>query len=286
MAGTYRALLIGNSVYPADEHNLQPLKGPPKDISALNRALIDDDTGLFADTEVTLLPEASSVRALRALSRFFGGAQRDDVVLLYFSGHGKLDQLGRLYLCMQDTDTGDLLATSISSVRINEFADASRARNVVIVLRLLPRRSVPRRRPGQSGVRAGPVRVDQLPRHPARQRRDGGERHQPLHPGPGRRDAGGRPGPRRRRVRQLLRRVRLRGPAAAPGGPADPAAPRGRRRRSRRRGGRRLGSPPLPLRPEDAARPPVPGRRPPSWARSGRGNVRRESWAWSPSLSA
>ena len=27
MAGKYRALLIGNSTYPADEHNLQPLKG-------------------------------------------------------------------------------------------------------------------------------------------------------------------------------------------------------------------------------------------------------------------
>lgn len=41
MAGRYRALLIGNSTYPADEHNLQALKGPVKDIAALNRALAD-----------------------------------------------------------------------------------------------------------------------------------------------------------------------------------------------------------------------------------------------------
>ena len=38
MAGRYRALLIGNSTYPADEHNLQALKGPVKDIAVLNRA--------------------------------------------------------------------------------------------------------------------------------------------------------------------------------------------------------------------------------------------------------
>ncbi len=134
MAGRYRALLIGNSTYPADEHNLQTLKGPVKDIAVLNRALVDRDTGLFADTDVALLPEASSTRAVRALGAFFAGADRDDVLLLYFSGHGKLDQLGRLHLCMQDTESTDLLSTAVSSVRINEFADASRARNVVIVL--------------------------------------------------------------------------------------------------------------------------------------------------------
>ncbi len=134
MAGRYRALLIGNSTYPADEHNLQPLKGPVKDIAVLNRALIDPGTGLFADVDVTLLPEATSARAIRALGRFFGAAARDDVLLVYFSGHGKLDQAGRLHLCMQDTESADLLSTAVSSARIKEFADASRARNVIIVL--------------------------------------------------------------------------------------------------------------------------------------------------------
>ena len=134
MAGRYRALLIGNSTYPADEHNLQTLKGPVKDIAALNRALIDRGTGLFADVDVTLLLEATSNRAIRALGRFFGAAARDDVLLVYFSGHGKLDQSGRLHLCMQDTESTDLLSTAVSSARINEFADASHARNVVIVL--------------------------------------------------------------------------------------------------------------------------------------------------------
>jgi Caspase domain len=134
MVGRYRALLIGNSTYPADEHNLQTLKGPVKDIAALNRALVDPDTGLFADVDVTLLPEATSSRAVRALGKFFAAADRDDVLLMYYSGHGKLDQLGRLHLCMQDTETTDLLSTAVSSVRISEFADASRAHSVVIIL--------------------------------------------------------------------------------------------------------------------------------------------------------
>jgi hypothetical protein len=134
MGGRYRALLIGNSTYPADAHNLQTLKGPVKDIAVLNRALVDAQTGFFADVDVTLLPETTSTRAIRAMSKFFGEADRDDVLLVYFSGHGKLDQRGRLHLCMQDTETTDLLSTAVSSVRINEFAEASRARNVVIIL--------------------------------------------------------------------------------------------------------------------------------------------------------
>jgi Caspase domain len=134
VASRYRALLIGNSTYPADEHNLQTLKGPVKDIATLNRGLIEPGAGLFDDTDVTLLAEATSSRAIRALGKFFGIATRDDVLLIYYSGHGKLDQTGRLHLCMQDTDSTDLLSTAVSSARINEFADASRARNVVIVL--------------------------------------------------------------------------------------------------------------------------------------------------------
>src|SRR6266496_1266536 len=35
---------------------------------------------------------------------------------------------------MQDTESTDLLSTAVSSARIKEFAEASRARNVVIVL--------------------------------------------------------------------------------------------------------------------------------------------------------
>ena len=74
MAGTYRALLIGNSTYPADEHNLQTLKGPVKDIAVLNRALVDRDTGLFAAVDVTLLPEVTSARAIRLSSAFAASA--------------------------------------------------------------------------------------------------------------------------------------------------------------------------------------------------------------------
>ena len=107
MAGRYRALLIGIATYPLDEHNLAPLKGPHNDTAAVRRALTDNDTGLFDDIDVATLADVDSPDALRGMSRFYAVADRHDVLLLYYSGHGKLDLSGRLHLCMHDTDTSD-----------------------------------------------------------------------------------------------------------------------------------------------------------------------------------
>ena len=74
MASRYRALLIGNSTYPADEHNLPPLKGPARDITALRDAMADPATGLFAAVDITLLPDAAAMHAVRGLGAFFGAA--------------------------------------------------------------------------------------------------------------------------------------------------------------------------------------------------------------------
>jgi hypothetical protein len=39
--GVYRALLIGNSTFPEDPHNLFDLNGPVNDIALLREALVD-----------------------------------------------------------------------------------------------------------------------------------------------------------------------------------------------------------------------------------------------------
>ena len=166
---------IGNSTYPADEHNLQTLKGRSR-------------TSPCSTARSSTRPRAVRRRGRDIAARgdlrpghpgpgpVLRSAARDDVLLVYFSGHGKLDQGSRLHLCMQDTESTDLLSTAVSSVRINEFADASHARNVVIVLDCCHAGAF---RGGELGdAVAGPGRYvpDQLPGNPAGQRRDGGQR--------------------------------------------------------------------------------------------------------------
>jgi beta-lactam-binding protein with PASTA domain len=130
---TYRALLIGNSEFEADA-GLNPLNAPTKDVARLHRALVDSATGLFADDNVRLVIERSSHDLLDELDTFFSAAHRDDLLLLYYSGHGLLDERNQLFLCGRNTRSDKLLRTAVSNVRINEFVEQSVARCTVIIL--------------------------------------------------------------------------------------------------------------------------------------------------------
>lgn len=68
----HRALLIANSTFPADAHNLPDLIGPRTDAEHLGRALVHREAGLFPHDQVKIISErrASDVLAeIRGLLR-------------------------------------------------------------------------------------------------------------------------------------------------------------------------------------------------------------------------
>ncbi|MDQ6796623.1 MAG: caspase family protein [Actinomycetota bacterium] len=132
--GTYKALLVGNSTFPNDAHNLQSLEGPVNDISVLRDALTDPEVGLFEPTAVRMLPERTMSEILIELETFFGSATRDDCLLLYYSGHGLLTDENRLLLCARDTRTDLVKSTSVSATAINDMIESSPAQTTIIVL--------------------------------------------------------------------------------------------------------------------------------------------------------
>jgi sugar lactone lactonase YvrE len=132
--GRYRALLVGNSTYPLDSQNLQPLEGPVNDIALMRDALTDPEAGLFAPEDVRLLPERTMSELLIELETFFGTATRDDQLLLYYSGHGRLSETNQLFLCARDTRTDLIRATGLSSTSINMMIEGSPAQTTMIVL--------------------------------------------------------------------------------------------------------------------------------------------------------
>ncbi|MGH8905543.1 MAG: caspase, EACC1-associated type, partial [Egibacteraceae bacterium] len=129
----YKALLIGNSRFPLDG-NLRALEGPVNDVVELRNALTHPDVGLFQRGAVRVLPERTAQDILVELQRFFDAASRDDVLLLYYSGHGLLDTRNQLFLCAGDTRTDLLRATAVSNRQVNEMIDDSAARTTIIVL--------------------------------------------------------------------------------------------------------------------------------------------------------
>ncbi|MBE0669638.1 MAG: caspase family protein [Anaerolineales bacterium] len=124
------ALIIGNNKY--DDPKLSQLKTPAADSQALAKVLADKDIGTF--DEVTPLINKNETEIRRAISSFLNNKKPDDLVLIYFSGHGILDDRGRLFLSLKDTQTNLLKATSIPSTFISDEMDSCRSRRQILIL--------------------------------------------------------------------------------------------------------------------------------------------------------
>ena len=124
------ALVIGNSIY--RDPALSGLTSPGADVGALADILLSPEIGGFDD--VKLLVNTSSATLRRSISSFFSQKTREDLLLLYFSGHGVLDDQGRLYLAAKDTEKDLLGGTAIPAAFITDEMNRSRSNRQVLIL--------------------------------------------------------------------------------------------------------------------------------------------------------
>ncbi|OJF14185.1 caspase family protein [Couchioplanes caeruleus] len=130
----YRALLIGNWQFP-EEPALQDLNGPCNDVEALARLFSHPVIGLIAPEDVTTLCQQTSFEINSALEDFFTSATRNEVLIVYYSGHGvTTDGDGSLLLCARDTRLDRKLATTVRASLINDLIQGSAVPIVIIVL--------------------------------------------------------------------------------------------------------------------------------------------------------
>jgi hypothetical protein len=123
-------LVIGNSAY--RDSTLSRLATPDVDVGDLADVLLDAEIGGFDDVKV--LVNASSNIVRRAISNFFASKDREDLLLLYFSGHGVLDMHGRLFLAVKDTERPLLRATAIPAAFITDEMNNSRSQRQLLIL--------------------------------------------------------------------------------------------------------------------------------------------------------
>jgi branched-chain amino acid transport system substrate-binding protein len=130
---TKYALLIGVSEYPK---GLNSLPSVTSDIQKIEQTLENPEIGNFTEVNQLLNPNAQSMR--ESIEEFFKNRQRNDLLLLYFSGHGITDEEGKLYLTTRETrkDARGALtkATAVEARFLQECMNEGYSRRQVLIL--------------------------------------------------------------------------------------------------------------------------------------------------------
>jgi hypothetical protein len=129
VASRRRALVV--ATYEYADGGLRRLAAPEHDAESFAEVLKDE---AIAGFDVTMLVNQPHHVVGEAIADFYGAAGRDDLTLLYFTGHGLKDDEGRLYLAMTNTRREALMFTAISGAQLNDAMDASRSRRKVLIL--------------------------------------------------------------------------------------------------------------------------------------------------------
>jgi uncharacterized caspase-like protein len=129
MTGKY-ALIIGNTEY--SDSGLAQLTAPGRDAEDFARVLKDQAICGFDDVKLVMNQPEHVVRGM--IDEFFDQKKTDDLLVLYFSGHGVRDELGALYLAVQNTIRTRLRSTAVKSDYIRDAMDQSRSKRQVLIL--------------------------------------------------------------------------------------------------------------------------------------------------------
>ncbi|MFM9448009.1 caspase, EACC1-associated type [Streptomyces acidiscabies] len=147
--GRRLALLV--ATYDHQDATLRQLTSPAHDTEALAAVLRDPDIAGF---EVTTLVNEPYHRVGSAISELYRGRRRDDLTLLYFTGHGLKDDHGRLYLATTDTRHDSLLFTALSAEQIAQAMEGCVSRRMVLILDCCYSGAFPARTKGDTEVHA------------------------------------------------------------------------------------------------------------------------------------
>ncbi|NEP19376.1 MAG: CHAT domain-containing protein, partial [Leptolyngbya sp. SIO4C1] len=126
------ALLIGVSDY---LEGLSALPAATQDVAALQRILADPVLGAFDNVKTLLNPTRDEMA--QRIELWLAELQKDDLALLFFSGHGVKDERRDLYFAAGNTQKNrDRLvrSTAVAARTIHEFLCDSRPKQQVVIL--------------------------------------------------------------------------------------------------------------------------------------------------------
>ena len=126
------ALLIANADY--QHPNIRTLVKTHADVEGMRQVLSDPKICAFPDKNITLLKDRPSYDVRFEIEKFFKHKRPDDLLLLYFAGHGMRDSDGHLCLTFSNTDPEYSESTGIEARVISRHMDRSRSKRQVVML--------------------------------------------------------------------------------------------------------------------------------------------------------
>ena len=127
------ALLVGVSEY---QSGFNPLPKASRDVEEMQRVLQNSEIEGFDEIKPLIDPDPQTLRV--EIETLFSRRSKDDLILLFFSGHGIKDDLGNLYLATRDTrktTTGELVrATAVDAGFVQSLMSNSRCKRQVVLL--------------------------------------------------------------------------------------------------------------------------------------------------------
>ena len=134
-----RALLIGVGSY---GEGLAPIPSAPRDVEALAELLRAPQLGGFDAEAVEVLKDPGRTEMETVVEALFANRKADDLLLLYFSGHGLRDEKRQLFLACRETSKvmegparGRLRqATALPARTLQEYMQASPSQRQLVIL--------------------------------------------------------------------------------------------------------------------------------------------------------
>jgi hypothetical protein len=134
-----RALLIGVGTY---GEGLAPIPSAPRDVDALAELLRAPQLGGFDPEAVQVLKDPGRTEMETAVEALFANRKADDLLLLYFSGHGLRDEKRQLFLACRETSKvlqgparGRLRqATALRARTLQDYMQASPSQRQLVIL--------------------------------------------------------------------------------------------------------------------------------------------------------
>lgn len=128
------ALLIGVSEY---GEGLSGLPGTQEDIKAMQRVLQSPQIGGFDAVEILANPDRTQMESAIEIL-FTENRDREDLILLYFSGHGVRDDNGTLYFATCITTKNEQgrirTSTAVPASALQSYMNRSRSKRQVLIL--------------------------------------------------------------------------------------------------------------------------------------------------------